>query len=479
MQDVSKYARLENGVFSLNVAAMLADTAAPDMDQLRSIVKDILAESTTPPVAEDPEGIIVSSGAELHKAIPDAGTTPIYCKSGTYIGGFKLQTGTTIRAYPGHSPLFMGAEVIRSDAFVKNGNAYSLEWTLPFYQHPAAQTRTINHRRSMQPHLIVCDGQPLRTVYNQAELYSFVPDSPGNMYLEGTAEKPVRIWIAFADGKAPVDYTIRAATHQTIFEGAHKNVDGVELAGLMLRFCANTGHQGSIDFPENADNWRLRDIDTQFSNSEGIHITGQGHDLARIYCFNHGHVGIAPLRMLSSHLEDISYGGNAWKNGVDPKWHAGGLKAVYSSHNTYLRLKSMRDHGAGFWEDLYCQDNTLDTFEIIESLAFGLFTEHHSMNNQYRNGLVRGVRKFEGIGSGLQIQGHVRGCKYQSIHFADNADGMVFYKRQEDRGESGSNTFIDLSGDNNGSNNRWLEEGVAPNLPDVFKDMEMPIITRR
>ena len=60
MQDVSKYARLENGVFSLDVAAIIADSAAPDMDELRRIVKEILAESSTapPPVAEDPAGII-------------------------------------------------------------------------------------------------------------------------------------------------------------------------------------------------------------------------------------------------------------------------------------------------------------------------------------------------------------------------------------------------------------------------------------
>lgn len=486
MTDVSKYAQLKNGVFTLDVAAIVADSKAPviDYDQLAQRVKAILADAPptpSPPPKEEPAGIIVSSGAELHEAILDAGTTPIYCKNGTYVGGFKVKTGTIIRAYPGHTPLFTGAQVLNPQAFTKSGNAYSIPWNTPFYQHPANQTRTLDHRRAMAPHMIVADDVPLQTVYSPADLYEFTPGSPGNMYLEGTAEKPVRIWIALSGDKAPADFTMRAARYQTIIEGAHKNVDGVELAGLSLRYCANTGHQGSIDFPQMADNWRLFDIDTQWSNSEGIQISGKGHILERISSFNHGHLGIAPLDMLDSHLEDIKYGGNAWKRGIDPKWHAGGLKAVRSSGNTYLRLKSTRDGGAGFWEDIYCQDNVLDTFEIIEPLGFGLFTEHHSQRNQYRNGLVAGTRKFEGIGSGLQIQGSVTGCTYQNIHFQDNADGWVFYKRQENRGPSGANTFIAITGEGNGSNNRWLEEGSVsdPLLKDVFENMEVPNILRR
>lgn len=428
------------------------------------------------------DDIIVGPGDNLQEAIEDAGTTPIRLRSGVYTGGFKVQKGTQLLAYPGESPVLMGAERVPASNWTKNGNAWSIPWDIPMYQHPSRQVRKapdssiseagLRHQAAMQPHMIVVDGQPLQTVYRTDDLM------PGTMYVEGTSEKPKRIWARFMDDLPPDQFDIRAAIHQHIISASQKNASDVVLEGLHFRYCANTGYQGMIDFPELASGWRLHNLDLQWSNTEGLRLMGVEHELSSIVTNNHGQSGISSDRLVGSTLTDIETSFNNWK-GFDPKWDAGN-KLRYSRENTLKGIKAIANP---IWWDIWNSGNRMEDFEILDSICWGLMVEFNSTHNHFSNGLIRGTRVYEGApdnGAGLSIQGGVTNCSFSKIRLEENEGGAVHYKKKETRNGgvnfSGLNTFEAISRINNGHDNRWVVEGRTDYWPDIYKGMDKPSI---
>lgn len=424
--------------------------------------------------------IVVGPQDNLQAAIDDAGLTPIRLRKGTYVGGFKVRTNTQLRAYPGEVPVLMGAERVSASRWTRNGNAWSVPWTVPFYQHPSLQVRKapdgstsaagLRHQAAMQPHMIVVDGQPLQTVYRTEDLM------PGTMYLEGTSANPLRIWARFMDDHAPDQFDIRAAIHQHIISAGQKDVSGVVLDGLNFRYCANTGYQGMIDMPERASGWKLSNLDLQWSNTEGLRLIGAEHTLDHIKTSNHGQSGLSSDRLVGSVLTDIETSFNNWK-GFDPKWDAGN-KLRYSRENVLRRIKAIANP---IWWDIWNVGNRMEDFEILDSICWGLMVEFHSTHNQFSNGLIRGTRVFEGApdnGAGISIQGGVTGCSFSNIRLEANEGGAVHYKKKETRGGavnfSGLNTFESIFRTGNGHNDRWVVEGEAEHWPDTYRGMENP-----
>ena len=423
--------------------------------------------------------IIVTPDDDLQEAIDDAGSTPIRLRQGTYRGGFKLRDGTQLLAYPGEKPVLMGAEPVPVSAWTKDGDAYSIPWQIPFYQHPSHQVGQgeagLRHRAAMQPHMIVVDGMPLQTVYSNRDLV------PGTMYLEGVADEPRRLWVRFMDDRPPAEFEVLAARHQRILYADRKGTEGVVLEGLTLRYCANTAYQGMIDFPEDAAGWRLSNIDAQWSNTEGLHIIGRDHQLHGIVTNNHGQNGLSSRYMQRCLLEDIETSFNNWK-GFDPKWDAGN-KLRNSNDNTLRRIKAV---GNPIWWDIWNQGNWMEDFEILDSICWGLMVEHHSGNNSFVNGLIRDTRRYNGedqTGSGLRIQGSIIGCEFVNVRLEENEGGAVYYKKTENRGGevnfSGLNTFDGISQRGNGRAGRWVIEGDPDKFPDRFRNMEKPALEVR
>ena len=429
----------------------------------------LINTSITTSIRMQSTDIIVGPDDNLHEAILDAGNTPIRLRQGVYRGGFKLQAGTRLLAYPGEQPILMGAEVVEPHRWQKNGAVYSLEWQVPFYQHPSKQVRAddagLRHRAAMQPHMIVVDGQPLQTVYRTEDLM------PGTMYLEGTSDAPQRIWVRFIDDRPPNEFDVLVGRYQQILSAAQEDVSGVVLDGLTLRFCTNTGYQGMLSLPEKSEGWKLTNLDLQWSNTEGMHVRGVGHELRNILVKNHGQSGLSSRNMERCVLEDIETSFNNWK-GFDPKWDAGN-KLRNSNENILRRLKA---EGNPIWWDIENEGNWMEDFEILNSLCWGLMVEYKSSNNSFVNGVVRGTRQFNGeeeTGAGLRIQGDIWGCEFVNLRLEENRGGAVYYKKAERRhGEmnySGMNTFDGVSYDG-----KWVVEGDLRHLPDRYRNMPEP-----
>lgn len=413
--------------------------------------------------------IVVGPDDDLHQAILDAGNTPIRLRAGVYRGGYKLQQGTQLIAYPDEQPLLLGAIPVRSVSWQRNGNAYALAWDVPFYQHPSKQVGLgeagERHRAAMQPHMIIVDGQPLQTVYRTEDLM------PGTMYLEGTSGRPKQIWVRFMDDRPPEEFDVLVARYQQVLSAASDDVSEVTLEGLTLRYCANTAYMGLISIPEKAAGWKLRNIDCQWANTEGIHIMGHEHEIQNLIVNNNGQNGISTRHMNRCVLEDIETSFNNWK-GFDPKWDAGN-KLRNSNENTLRRLKAV---GNPIWWDIENQANWMEDFEIIDSICWGLMVEYKSSNNSFVNGRISGTRQLsydKNTGSGIRIQGDIWGCEFVNLKLEANQGGAVYYKKREMRHNkpnySGSNTF-----DNVQYEGAWIVEGNVEEHPDRYKAMNQP-----
>ena len=256
-----------------------------------------------------------------------------------------------------------------------------------------------------------------------------------------------------------------------------EDVSEVVLDGLSVRYCANTAYQGMITLPEKAESWKLTNIDEQWSNTEGLHIMGNGHEIRRLISKNHGQNGLSTRHMNNCVLEDVETSFNNWK-GFDPKWDAGN-KFRNSNSNTLRRIKAV---GNPIWWDIENQGNWMEDFEILDSICWGLMVEYHSSNNSFVNGLIRGTRLYNkepNTGSGLRIQSSIRGCEFVNIRLENNQGGPVYYKKAEERhGEmnySGLNTFDAVTQQGNGRNGKWVIEGNLNELQDRYRNMEEPV----
>jgi len=385
MVDINKYVEYKDGKLIVDtgkVVDLFSKPDPPNIKELAAEVKAILNAPIPPQPAPQQSGIDVSQDDDLQEAVNDAGSTPINLK-GYHSGSFVLKSGTHLRAQEGESPLLTGAMQVKPEAWEKNGNYYYMDWDRPLWQHPAHSNRGgaagAAHKRAMQPHMIIVDGKPLKTVYAHGEM------DPGCMYLEGTAQSPRAIWVRLPGDKAPDDFLILAAVHQKIITAA-KNAAGITIENINTRYCANSGDQGAIHFPEGARNWTLRHVDTQWSNTEGIRVRGSDHLLIGLVTKNHGQSGLSSQGMVRSRIDDIVTSYNNWK-GFDQKWDAGN-KLRNSKDNTITNLVAL---GNVVWLDIWNTGNTFRHFRIIDAPCWGLHVEHHSSGNRFIDGEISGT----------------------------------------------------------------------------------------
>lgn len=422
---------------------------------------------------KDINGIVVSDADTLQEALNDGSGKNIYLKGLTYTGDFKIKHSTKILPYKNEKPFLTGAIEFNS-GWVQSGKYWFHPWKFPLHQHPAHQTRTLEHRAAMQPHMLIFEGVPMKTVYNQSDLVA------GSFFLEGTASSPKGFWAIFPNEVNPNGADVMAAKHQRILSGNTTDVDGVSLYGLQLAYAANTALQGMIELYNGCDDWVMEGMDIQWSNGEGLRLSGRRHNILKTVVNNHGINGLSSQGMNDSTLKEITASFNSWKNGLDPKWDAGN-KFRNSKDNKFYGFVAEDNEGAGFWFDIHNYDNEVVDFVLRNNKAFGFHMEHFSQRNTLRNGLIENTRKFEGIGSGLQIQGNILGCKFIDIVLRNNEDGAVYYKKSENRNGgdnfSGNNVFDNIVHENNGNNNRWVIQGDPNFLKDTYSNMTLPDFT--
>jgi len=472
-----------------------------DIDDLKRRVAEILSSTPAPPIEPKPiepgppielppanppqrEGITIGPDDNTQEAVNDANGQQIWLKDGDY-EPIMVRGRTRIKAINPHKARIKGT-IDWGDGWTKNGEVWFKPLSYTFHQHEAkrvhgadehgngASPRGLAHRAAMQPHMLVWDGKPMQPVYSAGTL------NAGEFFLEGTSESPKGLWAKFSD--TPTPGRVELGISQYLVKTITDDTDGVEIDGLVLQYCANTGVHGAIHMPTKSDFWKLTNLMVLDSMSEGIRLRGNNHLVQSCFFNRHGHVGIAAERLYKTQVIDCEASHNVWRYGVDPLWHAGGFKGQYGVNECLFKdYTAVNNNGAGFWLDIHNYATVLDGFHIDNNSTFGVHIEHHSQNGVVANGMIRGTRKFwneahnRWEGSGLQIQGSVTGYTFENLQIHGNADGAVYYKKQrEPRGDSGNNEFINIRYASNGNNNRWAIQGDIDAMPDSYNGMEIP-----
>ena len=460
---------------------------AESKEEILAALNLIGSEPTDPLPPDIPtplEGITVGPDDDLQEAIFDANGQKIWLKDGIY-EPVTVESNTSIAAINPHKAFIEGI-VPWEDKWEKSGQVWSSPLFFPLHQHPANSVHTINgqpsarglrHRQEMQPHLLLFNGQMMDPVYDSSSGLQ-----PGQFFLEGTSAKPVRIWARFPGDADPSSYdsTVEYGFFEYLIKGLTGDVDQVSLDGIHMRFCSNTGTFGGLHMEAAMDGWTVNNCIISDTMSEGARIRGSEHTFTNTKFLRHGHVGAALQGTYKCNFISCEASYNVWRKGIDPLWHAGGLKGQYGVNECdFLYFKAISNNGAGYWLDIHNSKNNLVDFELVDNQAFGLHIGHNTKDGLVENGVIRGTRKFHAenfsIGSGLQIQRGVTGYTFRNIHLEANEDGAVYYKKREAHGEwSGGNTFDNITRENNGSNNRWAVQGDMNIDPDSYLNMATP-----
>ena len=440
----------------------------------------------TPPVEPPPEPlpdgtIVVSPGDNLQQAIYDANGAQILLKDGFY-DPVMVVTGTRLKAINAGKARISGL-VAWETGWEKRGDVWFKPFAAVLHQHPALKVhggettpseRGLAHRRAMIPHLLVLDGKYMLPVHSEDDF------AVGTFMLEGTAAKPVGLWANFGD-EDPVNHNVQTSFSQYLIKGATDDVDNVELDGLLLRGCANTKTKGALHFPPESDNWTVSNCLIDLSSGEGVYLSGRNHLLNKVMSTNHGITAFTSNGMNGCMLIGCEGSFSAWKLGLDVLWHSGN-KFTNSPKNIFKGFTAKSNGGAGLWFDIFNVDNLVDGFTVDGAVGFGVHIEHNTFGTQKHsaqlvNGTIKNVRKFAGIGSGLQLQYNITNYLIQNVHIENCDDGAVYYKKREERGNSGYNTFDNVTYTNNGNSNRWAVQGNMDAMPDEYINMDMPVVT--
>lgn len=419
----------------------LAANVYNNEEQIR-LIKQILNGAKPPePVRE---GITVGPDDNLQEAIFDANGQKIWLKDGIY-DPFMVVSNTRLQAINSGKAIIEGT-IDWSDDWVKGTgvNVWSKELKYTFYQHPAKSVHTENgkpsarglkHRAAMQPHMLVYKGTPMQPVYNVKDM------KEGTFWLEGTSQSPVRIWAKFPGNASPSPRTIKLAVSQYLIKGMTGDVDGVEIDGLKLQFCANTGTFGAIHMEPDMDYWKVTNTDVSWTMSEGIRLRGKNHHVERC-CFNdNGHVGMALQSLYKSTIINCETNRNVWRYGVDPLWHAGGIKGQYGINECSIKNHLAEDNnGAGIWLDIHNNKTHIINPEVDNNVAFGIHIEHHTKDGSVVGGYARNTRGVD-LGSrivkaDLRMQRAITGYTFKGIKV-----GHIYYKKDGGTDLSGHNTF--------------------------------------
>lgn len=452
-------------------------------------VRAILAGTTPPEPVEEPTeppatGTLIVPHDDIQSTIDKGGR--FILAPGIY-PPLKVGSDTALIAEQPGTAIISGAIDWSGDWF-QSGDMYRKEFTYSLHQHEAkrvhgsdkngngASARGLAHRAAQQPHQLIWDGVPMKTVYNINHL------EEGAFFFDGDAKTGGTIYAIFPGKNAPVSGRVQTSTSQYLIKPKTDDTNNVVLDGLVLRYCANTGIQGALHFYSGCDNWQVSNTTVEWSNSEGISVRGKGHTFTRVKSNFHGQCGWAGYGMQDCKLIQCEGSGNVNKDGIDPKWHAGNKFVSGCNRNLIKDFQSIGNDGPGIWFDIYNFDNVIDGFYVQDALAFGVHIEHHTQGTELgkcivQNGIIKGTRKFDGIGSGLQIQGAIKNVVFRNIELVGNADGAVYYKKgNEPRGDSGFNVFENITYTNNGNGNRWAIQGDMAVMPDTY-NMPMPKIS--
>lgn len=439
--------------------------------RLDAMQPDQPAEPVPPPSNGE---IVLNQDHDLQAAIYEARGAWITLEDGTY-PPIKVVTGTKIRARNAGKAVISGL-VNWSDGWSTvpddNGTLYYKPFKTPLHQHPARQVhggatpspRGIAHRKAMIPHLLVFNGDYMLPVHSESELLE------GCFMLDGTADAPRGLWARFPFN--PTTSSVHTSFAQRLVSGDSADTDDVELHGLTFMGCANTKTIGAIDFPAESNNWHLVNCAVDLGSGEGVFLRGKDHVLENVFVSRFGITCFTSSGAVNCRLIGCEGSYGAWKPGLDVLWHSG--NKFTNSSGLYLKDFVSRDmDGAGLWMDIWNIDCVVDGFLIDGSLGFGVHIEHHTKGSvkhggMLMNGLIKGVRKWNGIGSGLQIQSNVVNYLFQNIEITECEDGAVYYKKREDRGPSGLNTFDTINHHDNGNGNRWRIQGDVNAMKDEY-----------
>ena len=397
-----------------------------------------LIGSTPPP----PDGITIGLEDNIQEAILDANGQQIWMKDGIY-KPFEVVSNTRVQAInPGMAEVQGVSDW--NGGWVSSGAAWYKDLAYTFHQHPAhavhsgdgqPSQRGLAHRAAMQPHLLLFGGAMMHPVYSANDLV------PGTFWLEGTSASPKGIWAIFPESASPTSGRVQLGTSQYLIRGKTADVDGVELDGLTLRYCANTGTFGALHMEPDMEYWRVTNCGIYDTMSEGARLRGSNHVFDTLKADRNGHVGIAAQGLFRSQLLGCEASHNVWRSGVDPLWHAGGLKWQYGcNENVILNLLASHNGGAGMWLDIYNTGNVIDGFLLENNKAFGLHIEPHTTDGVVQNGAIRGTRPVD-LGSrivqaDLRLQRGITGYKIKDVQA-----GHIYYKKDGGTDLSGFNTF--------------------------------------
>ena len=445
------------------------------MDRIERLMQDSEPPGTDPPVYGE-----ISVSDRLQEAILDAGDKRIVLKNGVY-PPIHVNTGTRIRSESMHGAVISGLS--RVESFSDNAGLIEFPFTTPLHQHRALRVhgtddhgnhpseRGLGHRRAMQPHLVVVNGNPLMPVYDGAL-------HPGAFRLIGTAAKPEKIQLMLPKGVQTGEAVIEVGAAQQLVGAAPgiTDVDGVELDGLKIYGAANTKTIGALNLPSESNDWIIKNTLVDLSSGEGVFLRGKRHKIDNVASNRHGIACFTSNGWDDSEMIRCGANAGGWKPGLDVLWH-GGNKFTNSSRNKVELFSATNMRAAGFWLDIFNIDWEIEDLLISGAVGFGLHIEHNSKGSApgkafAKDVIIRNVAKFEGIGSGLQIQYNVTNWLLENFLIENCADGAVYYKKEEDRGFSGSNVFRDFKYQNNGNNNRFLIQGDMNHLPDTFDGLD-------
>lgn len=461
-------------------------TVIERLDSLHATIDDLeerLDRIENPPVYIPPPDPVIVTPADDLQLIINMTTEPIHLEDGVY-PPVTVREGTTLKAVKPDGKVYISGFVKWSEGWEPVLDTWVKPFTKPLYQHPAHQVnggaenpseRGMGHRRAMQPHILMFNGIQMLPVYNKADLV------PGRFWLEGTAAEPIAIHAIFLNDANPAEHSVLTSYSEFIIKGENDSVSNVTLEGLTLIGCANTQTRGALHFPKDSKGWTVNNCVVDNSSGEGVVLRGSGHLVELLTSTNHGISAIASNGLNDSVLRNIEGSFSGFKPDLDVLWH-GGNKFTNSSNNHITGFVASGMDAAGLWLDISNKDNIIDGFTVDGAKGFGVHLEHWTLGTSKHsakliNGTIKNVKKYLGIGSGLQVQSNVSNYLIRHVVIQNCEDGAVYYKKEERRGKSGHNTFDDIEYSGNGNDNRWAIQGDLNDMPDEYINMVLPEFT--
>lgn len=313
-------------------------------------------------------------------------------------GGTGPDARVTFAAVPGETVVVSGADPA-DDGWRRLGDgAWERPWDgppLPSYADEPV------FRREM----VVASGAVLRPVYRLGDV------APATFWADGPPESPGRLVARFPDAAAPeASGPIEVATRAVLFaplgddpyaECGDPGTPGwIRVAGVAFRHATNRAQWGA--FCAGREGGLVEDVRVEWTNGEGIDVSGRGHVFRRTRADFNGQLGWGGA-CTGCLFEDGAAVGNNWK-GHDPFWEAGGGKWVRTSDSVIRRHYAAYNAGPGIWLDIDNRDNTIEGSLVVGNEVAGIMLELRTVRTLVQHNVVAGTRWREWSGTGVLSQ---------------------------------------------------------------------------